>query len=60
MKKLFSILLAVCMLLSLLACGSGDQPDSNAAPTDPASVEVELSEPITISFWHGIGQENMQ
>ena len=62
MKKLFSILLAVCMLLSLVACG-GEQPENNAAPevpADPASVEVELTEPITISFWHGIVQEYMQ
>ena len=61
MKKLASILLAICMLLSLAACGSNEQAASDAAVSgDPASVEVELTEPITITFWHGIVQENMQ
>ena len=59
MKKWLSILLAVCMLLSLTACG-GSEAANPQAPAEPADVEVELSEPITITFWHGIVQENMQ
>ena len=62
MKKWLSMFLALCMVFSLTACGgSGSTPDSSETqPVDPASVEVELSEPITITFWHGIVQENMQ
>ena len=62
MKKWLSILLAACMLLSLTACGGKDNSQSGApsAPESPADVEVELTEPITITFWHGIVQENMQ
>jgi multiple sugar transport system substrate-binding protein len=62
MKKWLSMFLVLCMVFSLTACGgSGSTPDnSESQPADPASVEVELSEPITITFWHGIVQENMQ
>mgnify|MGYP000316156624 FL=1 len=62
MKKWLSMLLALGMMFSLTACGGADSSSSNAESqtADPASVEVELSEPITITFWHGIVQENMQ
>lgn len=66
MKKWLSMFLALCMVLSLAACGGGDDSASDtgasdgAQSADPASVEVELTEPITITFWHGIVQENMQ
>ena len=62
MKKWLSMLLALGMMFSLTACGGSDSSSSNAESqtADPASVEVELSEPITITFWHGIVQENMQ
>lgn len=62
MKKWLSMLLALGMMFSLTACGAADSSSSNAESqtADPASVEVELSEPITITFWHGIVQENMQ
>ena len=60
MKKWFSILLVICMLLSLAACGSNGQAAADPAVTaDPASVEVELTEPITITFWHGMLQEDL-
>ena len=61
-KKWLSMLLALGMMFSLTACGGADSSSSNAESqtADPASVEVELSEPITITFWHGIVQENMQ
>ena len=62
MKKWLSMLLALGMMFSLTACGGADSSSSNAESqtADPASVEVELSEPITITFWHGIVQEIMQ
>ena len=62
MKKWLSMLLALGMMFSLTACGGSDSSSSNAESqtADPASVEVELSDPITITFWHGIVQENMQ
>ena len=62
MKKWLSMLLALGMMFSLTACGGADSSSSNAESqtADPASVEGELSEPITITFWHGIVQENMQ
>ena len=60
MKKWLCLLLALCMLLSLTACSGNTAGNTPNEPVDPASVEVELSEPITISFWHGIVQENMQ
>ena len=60
MKKWLCLLLALCMLLSLTACGGNTSGNVSDEPVDPASVEVELSEPITITFWHGIVQENMQ
>ena len=62
MKKWLSMLLALGMMFSLTACGGADSSSSNAESqtADPASVEVELSEPITLTFWHGIVQENMQ
>lgn len=62
MKKWLSILLAVSVLLCLTACGGKDSGQNGPAaePANPADVEVELTEPITITFWHGIVQENMQ
>ena len=38
--------------------GAGRLAEADAAGS--AGVEVELTEPITISFWHGIVQEDMQ
>lgn len=60
MKKWLSMLLALCMVFSLTACGDSTSDSTESQPVDPASVEVELSEPVTITFWHGIVQENMQ
>ena len=62
MKKWLSFLLALCMLLSLTACGneSGGPSGNPSEPKSPTDVEVELTEPVTITFWHGIVQENMQ
>ena len=45
MKKLLSLLLAAVMLLSLAACGGGDEPDSTEAPENPGEVTYnELGE----------------
>nr|WP_326214429.1 extracellular solute-binding protein [uncultured Oscillibacter sp.] len=60
MKKWLSMLLALCMVFSLTACGDSTSDSTESQPVDPTSVEVELSEPVTITFWHGIVQENMQ
>lgn len=61
MKKLVSIFLTLCLLLALTACGNTGNTATNPNTTnDPSRVEVELTEPITITFWHGIVQENMQ
>ena len=61
MKKWICVLLTLCMVLTLAACGektptSGD----NKGDATAENVEVKLSKPITITFWHGIVQENMQ
>ena len=58
MKKWLSFLLALCMLLSLTACGneSGGPSGNPSEPKSPTDVEVELTEPVTITFWHGIVQ----
>lgn len=61
MKKWLCVLLTLCMVLTLAACGektptSGD----NKGDATAENVEVELTKPITITFWHGIVQENMQ
>ena len=45
MKKLLSLLLAAVMLLSLAACGGGDEPDGTEAPENPGEVTYnELGE----------------
>ena len=45
MKKWLSFLLALCMLLSLTACGneSGGPSGNPSEPKSPTDVEVELS-----------------
>lgn len=59
-KKIFSALLAICMVLSLASCGGNGTEEAPGESTAPQDVEVELTKPITITFWHGIVQENMQ
>lgn len=41
MKKLFAMLLAVAMVLSMVACGSKEAPAPTAAPTEPAAAATE-------------------
>lgn len=53
-------MLAGAMVLGLAGCGGNEGgAEAPADDVDPASVEVEIEEPITISFWHGIDQEDM-
>ena len=37
MKKIFALILALCMVFSLAACGGGSTPANNAANTTPAN-----------------------
>lgn len=54
MKKLFALLLALCMVLSLCACGSGkteeetteETVETTAAPTETAAEETEAEETL--------------
>ena len=61
MKKWICVLLTLCMVLTLAACGEKTTPSgNNKGDATAENVEVKLSKPITITFWHGIVQENMQ
>ena len=61
MKKWLCVLLTLCMVLTLAACGEKTTPSGdNKGDATAENVEVELTKPITITFWHGIVQENMQ
>ncbi len=61
MKKLLAILLAVCMLLSLAACGEKPaEPKPTEAPViennDPvAPTEEPAPDPVTLRFWQAGG-----
>lgn len=47
MKKVISIITAICLLFSLTACGAGSGTNSNAEPSAPQSrVETPSSEPV--------------
>lgn len=55
MKKIIALLLIVCMMLSLVACGSKTE---SAAPTEEAKTEVSATpsdEPITLTVWANSG-----
>ena len=60
MKKLLAILMVLCMMLSLVACGGSSAPAATEAPKaeEPAAeapaVEAE-PEPVTIRFWQAGG-----
>ena len=59
MKKLLAILMALCMLLSLAACGQA-APKETEAPAEvqeaPETVPVEKDpDPVTIRFWQAGG-----
>ena len=54
MKKLFALLLVVCMMLSMVACGTGSTESTepattpNAEVTEASEVQAENAEPDTI------------
>lgn len=49
MKKAISLLLALTMVFSLVACTKGDTPDSSNTPGTGGT--PSSNEPITINFW---------
>ena len=60
MKKLFALLLALCMVLSMAACGASETPATEAATqaaetptqaTEAAVQEPELPKNVTIELW---------
>ncbi len=60
MKKFLALMLALCMVLSLCACGgstgasaSPDEEESGEATEVDASL-YEVTEPITIKWWHAL------
>lgn len=51
MKKLLALILALCMALTLVACGSGtESPQQPAADDSPASKDVSSDEVVTITL----------
>ena len=61
MKKLLAILLALCMLLSLVACSqapAADAPAAEAPKADAPAAEAPAAkdpDPVTIRFWQAGG-----
>lgn len=62
MKKLLAILLALCMLLSLVACGAETPEETTATEAQPPAVQDDPTEetpkdpdPVTIRFWQAGG-----
>ena len=62
MKKLLAILLALCMVLSLAACGASEPaateapaPAPEAAEPSPAPEAPKDPDPVTIRFWQAGG-----
>ena len=61
MKKLLAILMALCMLLSLVACGqapAADAPAAEAPKADAPAAEAPAAkdpDPVTIRFWQAGG-----
>lgn len=65
MKKLVSLALALCTVLSLAACGGQNQggapaakPGDTQAPAAKSGIVTTLSAPVEISFWHSISNKN--
>ena len=66
MKRFLSIFLTAIMVLSLCACsgstGGGNNnstpppadPGNSAAPEAPAAGTYDVTEPITITWWHAL------
>ena len=58
MKKLLAVLMVLCMLISLAACGAEkpaetDPPkvDDPVVQEDPKPTEPKDPDPVTIRFW---------
>jgi len=58
MKKVFALLLTLCMVFSLVACGGSDAKEEPAAPSAPAASDEASGsgelEPIVIKFGTGM------
>lgn len=58
MKKVLTLLLALCMVFALCACGSSAPAEKAPAAEAPAAVaDTAISEPITITFWEMLDNE---
>ena len=61
MKKIIALLLALCMVLAMAACGTGSKPVTTTPNSDMSADQGEsdvpayVTEPITINFWHTLG-----
>ena len=53
MKKLLAMLLALCMVFALCACGQTAAPAADPAPAqaDPAPAAEPAAEPVNITLW---------
>ena len=57
MKKLLAILMALCMVLSLVACGQAAAPAATEAKAEAPAADAAPAEPtpVTIRFWQAGG-----
>ncbi len=53
MKKIISLLLCLVMIMSLCACGGGDNKETQGGE----EFDVTVKEPITIEFWSSYADE---
>ena len=58
MKKVLTLVLALCMVFALCACGSSAPAEKAPAAEAPAAVaDAAISEPINITFWEMLDNE---
>lgn len=71
MKKLVALLLAMVMVLSVIGCGGGnddketqkggdtkvEETKADETPTEPDYSKYEITDKITIQFWHNYSNE---